>query len=257
MIKTIRNFAIKSNKSKYAIEVNNLSKTFYLPKRRFTTFSEFVSNPWLYLKHHRFDVLKGVSFKVKKGETLGIIGPNGAGKSTLLKILAGIYVPDKGTVKFHGKMVPFLELGVGFHPDLTARENIFLNGLILGMSRSFLKRNLNKIIEFAELQEFIDVPLKNFSSGMQVRLAFSIAFLSDADIYLLDEVFSVGDAHFQQKSKKVFDDLKAQGKTLLIVSHSLELMQSYADRVLWLEKGKISAIGKPDNVLKKYNEKYK
>ena len=165
------------------------------------------------------------------------MGRNGTGKSTLLKIIAGIYEPTKGKVKINGNLVPFLELGVGFNPELTARDNIFLNGIILGIKKSMLAEKFKEIIKFAELEKFVDVPLKNFSSGMQVRLAFSIAIMADADVYLLDEVLAVGDVAFQEKCFDVFRNYKKEKKTIVLVSHSSDSIKKFCDRAVFLKDG--------------------
>lgn len=237
-----------------ALSVENVSKSFRIPHQKQTSVIEALANIVKPVQADNLQVLKNISFKINQGETVGIIGGNGAGKSTLLKILASIYLPDSGTVKITGKIVPFLELGVGFNPELTGRENVFLNGIILGMKRSYLERKFDEIVSFAELERFIDLPLKNFSSGMQVRLAFAIAFMSEADIYLLDEVFSVGDMAFQEKSKAIFSDLKKKGKTLILVSHSPLVVQSFCERVLLLDKGTIQDFDSAAKGLKKYQD---
>jgi ABC-type polysaccharide/polyol phosphate transport system ATPase subunit len=221
-----------------AVEVTKLSKSFKIPHQKQTSFVEFLGNIFRPGKIDTLKVLDNVSFNIVKGDTVGIIGANGSGKSTLLKLLASIYHPDAGSIKVRGSLVPFLELGVGFNPELTGRENVFLNGIILGMSRKYLERKFDEIVAFAELERFIDMPLKNYSSGMQVRLAFSIAFMSDADIYLLDEVFAVGDLAFQEKSKRIFDELKQRGKTLILVSHSLSSIREFSNRVIFVDKGR-------------------
>lgn len=222
----------------YAIEVNKLSKSFRIPHQKQTSFVEFLGGIFRAGKVDTLKVLDNVSFRIEAGDTVGIIGANGSGKSTLLKLLASIYHPDSGSIKIRGSLVPFLELGVGFNPELTGRENVFLNGIILGMSRTYLERKFDEIVAFAELERFIDMRLKNYSSGMQVRLAFSIAFMSDADIYLLDEVFAVGDMAFQEKSKRIFDDLKKRGKTLILVSHSLTNIREFSNHVIFVDRGK-------------------
>lgn len=235
-----------------ALTVKNLSKKFTIPHQKKTSTIEWLTQLFAKKEVDTLQVLDNVSFTIEKGKTVGIIGTNGSGKSTLLKLLAGIYLPDIGTIERSGKIVPFLELGVGFNPELTGRENIFLNGVILGMSRAYLSKKFDAIVDFAELERFIDLPIKNYSSGMQVRLAFSIAFMIEADIYLLDEVFAVGDQQFQTKSKKIFEDLKAQGKTLLLVSHALETIQSYCDHVLFVHNGKITFYENPNEGIKAY-----
>ncbi|WKZ30425.1 MAG: ABC transporter ATP-binding protein [Candidatus Dojkabacteria bacterium] len=223
-----------------AITVENISKKFIIPHRKKTSIVEWITQLFAKKEVDTLHVLQDVSFSIEKGKTVGIIGTNGSGKSTLLKLLAGIYLPDEGTIEKNGKVVPFLELGVGFNPELTGRENIFLNGAILGMPRAYLTEKFDNIVAFAELERFIDLPIKNYSSGMQVRLAFSIAFMIEADIYLLDEVFSVGDQKFQAKSKKIFEDLKSNGKTLLLVSHSLDTIQNYCDQILFVNNGRVT-----------------
>lgn len=235
-----------------AIVVQNLSKKFKIPKIKKENFREhffslFEKNEYFYL-----NVLKNLSFEVKEGEFFGIIGRNGSGKSTLLKILAGIYYADVGDVLIKGKITPFLELGVGFNGELSAMENVFLNASVLGMSEKSIRKKYSEIVEFAELKPFMSQKLKNFSSGMQVRLAFSIAIQSDADIYFMDEVLAVGDIDFQAKCFEKFKELKSIGKTIVFVSHDLSGMRKFADRVLYLEEGKIKSLGSPDDVLEEY-----
>lgn len=237
-----------------AITVKSLSKSFTIPHERKNSLVEMLTKPFQQVPVDKLEVLKDISFTIKKGETLGIIGTNGAGKSTLLKLLAGIYTPDTGTIAVEGKLVPFLELGVGFNPELTGQENVFLNGIILGMSRAFLKQKFNEIVAFSELERFIDLPLKNYSSGMQVRLAFSIAFMSEADIYLLDEVFSVGDMAFQEKSKEIFKNLKQEGKTLVLVSHSLPTILENADRLLLIHHGTVKMFDSVEEGIAAYQQ---
>lgn len=238
-----------------AITVKNLSKSFRIPHRKQTSITEFLLHPLSGAKEQdTLKVLDNCSFDIEKGETVGIVGVNGAGKSTLLKLLASIYLPDSGKISIEGRVVPFLELGVGFNPELTGRENVFLNGIILGMPRNFLEKKFDEIVAFAELERFIDLPLKNFSSGMQVRLAFSIAFMSEADIYLLDEVFSVGDLAFQEKSKAIFTKLQKQGKTLLLISHSLATLEGFCDKLLVVNAGKVSKYDSVQEGLAVYKE---
>lgn len=238
----------------YAIQVKNLSKAFNIPHRKQTSFVEFLGGIFRKKQVDTLQILNDVSFTIEEGDTVGIIGPNGAGKSTLLKMLASIYHPDQGTIKTNGKIVPFLELGVGFNPELTGRENVYLNGIILGMSRAFLDSKFDEIVSFAELERFIDLPLKNYSSGMQVRLAFSIAFLCEADIYLLDEVFSVGDISFQEKSKKIFQDLKQKKKTLVLVSHSLGTIRDFCKKVILVTKGSVQVFEDVEEGINAYLE---
>ena len=236
----------------HAITVKNVSKSFRIPHLKRNSLIEFIQKPFQKVAIDTLAVINNISFTVNKGETVGIIGTNGAGKSTILKILASIYLPDSGTIEMNGKVVPFLELGVGFNPELTGRENVFLNGIILGMSRDFLEKKFDEIVSFAELERFIDLPLKNYSSGMQVRLAFSIAFMSEADIYLLDEVFSVGDLSFQEKSKAIFEDLKTRGKTLVLISHSLPVIQDFCNHVIVVDKGAITTYDSVDDGINAY-----
>jgi len=204
------------------------------------------------IKYDEFWALKDVSFHVRKGEVLGIIGHNGAGKSTMLKVISGILKPTGGTVQIGGTVVPMLELGSGFDFDLTGRENIFLNGAILGYSEQFLKEKYDEIVAFSELGKFIDVPLRNYSSGMVVRLAFSIATVVNPDILIVDEILAVGDAEFQEKSKARMKELMSGGTTVLFVSHSLEQIREMCDRVLWLDHGQVKMYGDVNAVCDAY-----
>lgn len=237
-----------------AIQLKNIKKVYDLPTEKRTTIMEYVSSPFKRSKINTFEVLMDIDLEIKKGEFIGILGNNGCGKSTLLKIIAGIYRPTSGKVTVKGRMVPFLELGVGFSPELTGRENIYLNGIILGMPRKFLKQKFDEIVAFAELEKFVDLPLKNYSSGMQVRLAFSIAMMSDADIYLLDEVLAVGDQHFQQKCLDVFRNHKKQGKTIVLVTHDPDLVREFCDRAALISDGRIVVEGAPEKVLVQLNK---
>lgn len=204
------------------------------------------------IQYEEFWALQDISFEVKKGEVLGIIGHNGAGKSTLLKVISGILKPTSGSVQVNGTVVPMLELGSGFDFDLTGRENVFLNGAILGYPEQFLKEKYGEIVEFSELGQFIDVPLRNYSSGMVMRLAFSIATVVQPDILIVDEILAVGDADFQEKSKRRMLELMGGGTTVLFVSHSLGQIQEMCDRVLWLEKGRLKMAGKTETVCAMY-----
>lgn len=204
------------------------------------------------IQYEEFWALKDVSFEVKKGEVLGIIGHNGAGKSTLLKVISGILKPTEGSIAVNGVVAPMLELGSGFDFDLTGRENVFLNGAILGYSEQFLKEKYEEIVEFSELGQFINVPLRNYSSGMVTRLAFSIATVVRPDVLIVDEVLSVGDAAFQEKSKARMLELMGGGTTVLFVSHSLEQIREMCDRVLWLEHGEIRMLGEAKGVCDGY-----
>ena len=205
------------------------------------------------LKYSEFWALKNVSFEINKGEVLGIIGHNGAGKSTLLKVVSGILKPTEGSVQLDGIVVPMLELGSGFDFDLTGRENILLNGAVLGYSERFLKDKYDEIYEFSELGQFIDVPIRNYSSGMLMRLAFSIATVVNPDILIVDEILSVGDAQFQEKSKKRMLELMSSGTTVLFVSHSIDQIREICDRVLWLDQGQVKTIGNAQDVCAAYS----
>ena len=195
-----------------------------------------------------------VSFTVKKGEVLGFVGSNGAGKSTLLKVVAGVMRPTKGRVLVGGNICPMIELGAGFDLDLNARENIYLNGAVMGYSKDFLDSKFQEIVDFSELQDFLDVPVRNFSSGMTARLAFSIATIVEPEILIVDEILSVGDLNFQQKSENKMRSLISGGTTVLYVSHSMKSIQSLCDRVVWLEHGKVMMVGETEQVCKAYYE---
>jgi lipopolysaccharide transport system ATP-binding protein len=227
------------------IVVEGLTKKFRLPhEKKVTLFEHMIA----VLKggsysYEEFLALDDVSFRVRRGDTFGIIGPNGSGKSTLLKILAGVLYPDAGYVRMDGKIAPFLELGVGFKPDLSAKQNIFLYGAIMGLKKRVIMDRYEEILEFAELKQFESMRLKNFSSGMAVRLAFSTAIQTDPDILLVDEVLSVGDESFQEKCYEKINEMKTGKKTIVYVSHSLDSVLKLCDRCLLLEKGKIVQIG--------------
>lgn len=236
------------------IELKNISKEFQIPHERRNSLKEYFLNFPRKAHFDCFSALQNINLTINKGDWIGIIGSNGSGKSTLLKIIAGIYEPDGGSLNVGGKIVPFLELGVGFNPELSARDNIFLNGAILGMTRKKISEKFDEIVDFAGIRKFLDQKLKNFSSGMQVRLAFSIAMQSNGDIYLLDEVLSVGDYEFQQKTRKTFEDMKKENKTVILVSHDLESIKNICDKAVLLENGKIKTIGKPLSVINDYIE---
>ena len=203
-------------------------------------------------KKEEFWALKDVSFNVKKGEVIGFVGSNGAGKSTMLKVIAGVMKPTKGKVEVQGNICPMIELGAGFDPDLTARENIYLNGAVLGYSKQFIEEKFNEIVEFSELREFLDVPVRNFSSGMTARLAFSIATVVDPEILIVDEILSVGDIAFQQKSEAKMKSMIGGGTTVLYVSHSTESIKKICDKAIWLEHGKIVEMGSAKDICDKY-----
>lgn len=227
---------------------------------RFNMASEKIDNLKEYfiklVKHElmfkEFLALNDVSFEVKKGEAWGIIGVNGSGKSTLLKAICGILKPYKGKITVNGSIAPLIELGAGFDGDLTARENIFLNGAVLGHDKKFMEEHFDEIVEFAELQDFLDMPIKNYSSGMAARLGFAIATIVKPDILICDEVLSVGDYAFQKKCEKRMNEMRAGGTTLLYVSHSIESVQQICDHALWLQKGIVKGIGKVDEIAKQY-----
>ena len=199
--------------------------------------------------------LNNVSFEISKGEVVGLIGSNGAGKSTLLKVVSGVMKPTKGSVKVEGVISPMIELGAGFDPELTARENIYLNGAILGYSKKFLDDKFEEIVDFSEIRDFLDVPVKNFSSGMTAKLAFSIATIVDPEILIVDEILSVGDIKFQEKSKKKMMEMINGGTTVLYVSHSLESIKDLCTKVIWLDHGKIVKMGDPKVICQEYYEK--
>ena len=235
-----------------AIVVSHLSKSFKLPTERSWGLKQAIFNRLKGIKGYtKQEVLKDISFTVKKGEFLGIVGRNGSGKSTLLKILAGIYVPDSGTITTYGSLVPFIELGVGFNPELTGRENIYMNGAMLGFSNAEMDQMFDDIVRFAELEPFMDQKLKNYSSGMQVRLAFSIAIRARGDILILDEILAVGDAAFQEKCNQYFASL-SKDQTVILVTHSMENVRRFCDRAILIEEGKIIKEGNPDQVADAY-----
>jgi ABC-type polysaccharide/polyol phosphate transport system ATPase subunit len=236
-----------------AIDVRQVSKVFRLPHERRTTVKEHFLHPLRRDGHEEQRALHEVTFRVEPGEFFGIIGPNGSGKSTLLKIVAGIYRQDAGTVETNGLVSPFIELGVGFNPELTARDNIRINGTLLGLTRRELEASYKEIIAFAELERFIDQKLKNFSTGMQVRLAYAIAIQVDFEILLLDEVLAVGDESFQQKCLETFERFREQRKTILLVTHSLDLVNRFGDKALLLRDGHVRALGVPDDVIAQYH----
>jgi ABC-2 type transport system ATP-binding protein len=238
-----------------AINVEHVTKSFKLPHEKNTSLKSAVIN--FYKRKKSFEkqtVLKDITFDIRKGEFFGITGRNGSGKSTLLKLIAGIYSPDKGGIAINGKLTPFIELGVGFNPELTGRENVFLNGALLGFSRKEVLAMYDNIVDFAELERFMDQKLKNYSSGMQVRLAFSIAIRAQSDILLIDEVLAVGDANFQAKSIAVFEEIKKRGTTVIFVSHDMESVRRFCDRVVLIEKGEILKMGETQKVIDEYLE---
>lgn len=239
-----------------AIVVKGLHKTFKLPHESHSGIKQLILGLFKKGRKKGYEtqhVLKGIDFEVEEGDFFGIVGRNGSGKSTLLKTLAGIYTPDKGAVQIKGTLVPFIELGVGFNPELTGRENVFLNGALLGFSRDEMEAMYDDIVDFAELERFMDQKLKNYSSGMQVRLAFSIAIRADGDILLLDEVLAVGDEAFQRKCNDYFKTLKEKGKTVVLVTHSMEDVRKFCNKAIMIRDGKIVASGNPEYVANEYS----
>jgi ABC-2 type transport system ATP-binding protein len=241
--------------SKNAIEVKDVKKYFLLPHEKATTLKGSFLNLVSGKRNkttERQRALNGISFEIKKGEFYGIVGRNGSGKSTLLKMLAGIYQPSEGSIITKGRLVPFIELGVGFNGELTGRENIYLNGALLGFSKKEIDERYEDIVSFAELERFMDQKLKNYSSGMQVRLAFSLAIQTDTDILLVDEVLAVGDADFQRKCFDYFKRLKREKKTVVFVSHDMSAVREYCDKAILIDKGKIVISGDSDKVATEY-----
>jgi ABC-type polysaccharide/polyol phosphate transport system ATPase subunit len=237
---------------KFAIRADRLDKRFRIPLDRSTTLKYRITHWKSSARYRDLYALRSVTFDVPEGQFLGITGRNGCGKSTLLKILSRIYEPNAGSVAVNGAVSAFLELGVGFNPELTARENIFLGGAILGLTRSQLTPKVDAILHFADLEEFADLKLKNYSSGMHVRLAFTVAVLADAQILLMDEVLAVGDANFQEKCFDIFDRFRSEGRTIVLVSHDLTVLERYCDRLLLMSHGEIIADGPAAEVAEIY-----
>lgn len=228
----------------YAVEVNNVSMHFNMNKDKIDNLKEYCIKLFKrQLFFEDFTALQDISFKIEAGDTFGIIGLNGSGKSTLLKVISGILKPTTGSVKVTGTIAPLIELGAGFDPDLTARENIFLNGSVLGFSRDFMREKFDEIVEFSELQDFVDVPIKNFSSGMVARIGFSVATIVKPDILICDEILAVGDYKFQEKCEQRIKDLMSGGTTVILVSHSIQQVERICNHILWLEHGKMKALG--------------
>ena len=234
------------------IEVRGVCKSFRIPDQRVDTVKERVLHPLRRIRYRELHALQDVSFDVHRGEFFGIVGRNGSGKSTLLKVLASIYRADAGTIRMAGRLAPFIELGVGFNPELTARENVALNGVMMGLGRRDAARRLDSVLEFAELGEFIDLKLKNYSSGMMVRLAFAVMVEADADVMLVDEVLAVGDAAFAQKCTDVFREKKSAGKTLVLVTHDMATVQAFCDRAMLIHDGEQRYLGDPEEAALRY-----
>ena len=234
------------------IEVRGVEKRFRIPEHRVDSLKERAAHPLSRTEYREHHALRGVSFDVHEGEFFGIVGRNGSGKSSLLKILASIYRADAGRVRMAGSVAPFIELGVGFNPELTARENGVLNGVLMGLSLREARRRLDAVLEFAELEDFVDLKLKNYSSGMMVRLAFAVMVQADADIMLIDEVLAVGDAAFGQKCLDVFHERRRAGKTVLLVTHDMAMVQSLCHRGMVIDDGELHFIGSPEDVAQRY-----
>jgi len=240
--------------SKAIVEISKLTKSFKIPLEASSGVKQQLINILKGRKGYRvFTPLKDISFTINEGDFFGIVGRNGSGKSTLLKTIAGIYTPNGGNVKVHGSLVPFIELGVGFNPELTGRENIFLNGALLGFSHEEMESMYSAIVEFAELEDFMEERLKNYSSGMQVRLAFSIAIRAHADILLLDEVLAVGDEAFQKKCYSYFDKLKREKRTVILVTHDMAAVERFCTKAVFIEDGHVKMIGKPYRIAAAYS----
>jgi ABC-2 type transport system ATP-binding protein len=236
-----------------ALSVQGLYKNFKLPHERKNSLKERLLHFNRKASYDTFHALRDINFEVKKGEFFGIVGRNGSGKSTLLKIIGGIYQPTKGSVTVNGTLTPFIELGIGFNPELTGRENVFLNGAILGLTRKEIVQKYKEIVDFAELEKFMDQKLKNYSSGMQVRLAFSIAIQAHNDILLIDEVLAVGDSNFQRKCFQVFREIKNSGKTVIFVTHAMSMVQEFCDRAMMIQDSRLIAIGEPRDIAMRYD----
>jgi ABC-type polysaccharide/polyol phosphate transport system ATPase subunit len=237
-----------------AVSVEGAYKTFRIPHQQFHTLKERALHPFRSRTYDAFHAMNDISLGVRRGEFFGIVGRNGSGKSTLLKCIAGIYQLDQGTIAVEGRLSPFIELGVGFNPDLAAEDNVVINAVMMGLSRAEARRRFEDIVAFAELEEFVDLKLKNYSSGMAVRLGFAVSTQVDADVLLVDEVLAVGDASFQQKCFEVFQRLKDAGKTILFVTHDMGLVERFCDRAMLIERGKILAMGEPHEIGLMYNQ---
>jgi ABC-type polysaccharide/polyol phosphate transport system ATPase subunit len=237
-----------------AVRIDSVSKSFKLPHQLYSTLKERTLHPFRSRTFDELRAVREVSVDIREGEFFGIVGRNGSGKSTLLKCLAGIYEVDEGRIDIKGRLSPFIELGVGFNPDLTARENVLINAIMLGLTRKQARERFDEIIAFAELEEFLDLKLKNYSSGMAVRLGFAVAIQVDADILLIDEVLAVGDAAFQQKCFDQFETLKDAGKTIVFVTHDMSAVEHFCDRAMLLERGELVTLDDPKKVARRYNQ---
>lgn len=241
-------------KNDIAVKVDGISKSFRLPTENTTSLKRTIVNYFQGIKGYREQkVLRDISFEVEKGDFFGIVGRNGSGKSTLLKIISQIYVPEQGTVDINGKLVSFIELGVGFNSELSGKENVYLNGALLGFSTAEIDDMYDDIVEFAELSDFMNQKLKNYSSGMQVRLAFSVAIQSKSDILVLDEVLAVGDEAFQRKCNDYFMQAREDKKTIILVTHSMDAVRKYCNKAMMIDKGEVKIIGTPEDVANQYS----
>ena len=243
---------MKERTEEYSIIVENVYKTFNVYLDKANTIKEKILFLFSKNKKQKREVLKGISLKIKKGEVVALIGTNGSGKSTLLKLLTKIIYPNKGRIETNGKLTSLLELGAGFHPDFSGRENIYFNASIFGLTKKEIDSRLEDIIEFSELKDFIDSPVRTYSSGMYMRLAFSVAINVDADILLIDEILSVGDEHFQNKCFEKMLELKKQGKTMVFVTHSMGTVKKLCNRAIWLKDGLIKMDGDTEKVVDEY-----
>lgn len=238
-----------------AVEISNVSMRFNMAKEKVDSIKEYLIKFFKrQLLFEEFMALSDININIEKGEVFGLIGLNGCGKSTLLKIISGIYKPSTGSVKVNGTIAPLIELGAGFDMDLTARENIYLNGSVLGYSKEYIEEKFDEIVDFTELHQFIDVPMKNYSSGMVARVGFAIATVTTPDILIVDEILAVGDFLFQEKCEKRINALMSGGTTVIIVSHSIDQIKRLCDRVAWIEKGKIKMIGEAEEICDLYSK---
>jgi lipopolysaccharide transport system ATP-binding protein len=239
------------------IQVKNATVRFNIVSEKIDNIKEyFIKIVKKQLRFKEFLALKDINLEIKRGESWGIVGSNGAGKSTLLRLICGIIAPDKGSVRVNGSISPMLELGSGFDPQLTAAENIFIQGALLGYNRSFMKKNFDEIVAFSELQDFLEMPIKNYSSGMQARLAFAVSTVVNPDILIVDEVLSVGDAAFQRKCMNRMDEMLKGSTTLLLVSHSKDMIEQMCENAIWLRKGELVMAGKSEEVCDAYTKYY-
>lgn len=243
---------MKENQDEYSIIVDNVYKTFNVYLDKANTIKEKLLFLFSRNRKEKREVLSGINAKIKKGEVVALIGTNGSGKSTLLKLMTKIIYPNKGRITTNGKLTSLLELGAGFHPDFSGRENIYFNASIFGLTKKEIDERLDNIIQFSELEHFIDNPVRTYSSGMYMRLAFSVAINVDADILLIDEILSVGDEHFQNKCFNKMLELKNEGKTMVFVTHSMDSVKKLCDRTIWLKDGKIKMDGNTNDVVEKY-----